>query len=110
MAAVSGVATDVAARYDSLGEDVGSVVTLGCGDKQLLEDFCQDLDAVDIGLEWVGPIRVSPPLFRDTRGPKPSQRLPSGSPMSRRHKRPAGSRQVPRSSSSPNAWGTPRPA
>jgi hypothetical protein len=70
MAAVSGVATDVAVRYDSLGEDAGSVVTLGCGDKQLLEDFCQDLDAVDIGLEWVGPIRVSPPLFRDTGGAK----------------------------------------
>lgn len=68
MAAVSGVATDVAVRYDLLGDDAGSVVTLGCGDKQLLEEFCQDLDAVDIGLEWVGPIRVSSPRVRDTQG------------------------------------------
>lgn len=66
MAAVSGVASDVGVRYDSLGNEEGSVVTLGCGDKQLLEEFCQDLDAVDIGLEWVGPIRVSSPLIRDT--------------------------------------------
>jgi len=68
MLAASGVATDVAVRYDAMGEDSGFVVTLGCGDKHLLEEFCQDLDAVDIGLEWVGPIRVSPPLFRGTLG------------------------------------------
>lgn len=66
MAAVSGVASDVGVRYDTLGNEEGSVVTLGCGDKQLLEEFCQDLDAVDIGLEWVGPTRVSSPLVRDT--------------------------------------------
>ncbi len=66
MAAVSGVASDVGVRYESLGDEEGSVVTLGCGDKQLLEEFCQDLDAVAIGLEWVGPIRVSSPLVRDT--------------------------------------------
>ena len=67
MVAVSGVGTDVAVCYESLGEDVGTVVTLGCADKQLLEEFCQDLDVVDIGLGWVGPIRVSSPLVRDTR-------------------------------------------
>jgi len=110
MAAVSGVATDVAVRYDSLGEDAGSVVTLGCGDKQLLKDFCEDLDAVDIGLEWVGRSGSARRCSATPAGPKPSQRLPSGSPMSRRHKRPAGNRQVPRSSSSPNASDTPRPA
>jgi len=66
MLAVSGVASDVAVRYNALGEDAGFVVTLGCGDKQMLEDFCQDLAAVDLGLEWVGPIRVGQPLFRDT--------------------------------------------
>lgn len=110
MAAVSGVASDVGVRYESLGDEEGSVVTLGCGDKRLLEEFCQDLDAVAIGLEWVGPIRVSSPLVRDTQGPKPSQRLPPGSPRPRRHKLRAGSRRVPRSLSSPNAWGTPRPA
>lgn len=68
MAAVSGVASDVGVRYESLGDEEGSVVTFGCGDKQLLEEFCQDLDAVAIGLEWVGPIRVSSPLVRDTQG------------------------------------------
>ena len=68
MAAVSGVATDVGVRYNSLGDEEGSVVTLGCGDEQLLEEFCQDLEAVDIGLEWVGPIRVRSPLVRDTQG------------------------------------------
>ncbi len=55
MVAVSGVATDVGVRCDSLGDEEETVVTLGCGDKQLLEEFCQDLDAVAIGLEWVGP-------------------------------------------------------
>lgn len=68
MAAVSGVAADMGVRYDSLGDEEGTVVTLGCGDKQLLEEFCQDLDAVDIGLEWVGPIRVSSPLLRANHG------------------------------------------
>lgn len=68
MAAVSGVASDVGVRYESLGDEEGSVVTFGCGDKQLLEEFCQDLDAVATGLEWVGPIRVSSPLVRDTQG------------------------------------------
>jgi len=68
MVAASGVATDVTVRYDSMGDDVGFVVTLGCGDKQLLEEFCQDLDAVDIGLEWAGPIRVSPLGRGATRG------------------------------------------
>lgn len=68
MAAVSGVATDVGVRRDSLGDEEETVVTLGCGDKQLLEEFCQDLDAVDNGLEWVGPIRVSSPLLRANHG------------------------------------------
>jgi len=68
MAAVAGVAFDVGVRYDSLGDEERSVVTLGWGDKQLLDEFCQDLDAVGIGLEWVGPIRVSSPLARDTQG------------------------------------------
>jgi len=68
MVATSGVATDVTVRYDSMGDDVGFVVTLGCGDKHLLEEFCQDLDAVDLGLEWAGPIRVSPLGSGATRG------------------------------------------
>lgn len=68
MVAVSGVATEVAVRTDSLGAEVGLVVTLGCGDKPLLEEFCQDLDAVAIGLEWVGPIRVGSPSVRHTQG------------------------------------------
>lgn len=40
MVAVSGVATDVRVRCDSLGDGEETVVTLGCGDKQLLEEFC----------------------------------------------------------------------
>mgnify|MGYP000986080275 CR=1 FL=1 len=43
------------------------MVTLGCADKQLLDDFCQDLDAVDIGLRWVEPIPFNSPLVRNTR-------------------------------------------
>lgn len=40
MAAVSGVDTDVGVHYDSLGDEEGSVVTIGCGDKRLLQEFC----------------------------------------------------------------------
>jgi hypothetical protein len=68
MVAASGVATEVAVRYDAMGDEGGFVVTLGCYDKQLLEEFCQDLGVVDIGLDWAGPIRVSSPLLRATRG------------------------------------------
>lgn len=71
MAAISGVATNVAVRYDSLGEDVGTVVTLGCADKQLLDDFCQDLDAVDIGSNWWGRSASTRPYSATPAGPTP---------------------------------------
>jgi hypothetical protein len=64
MVAASGVASDVAVRYNSLGGEGGYLVTLGCANKQLLDQFCQDLDAVDIGLEWGGPIRARPQARR----------------------------------------------
>lgn len=67
MVAVSGVAIDVGVSCDPLGDEVGYVLTLGCADKPLLEQFGPDVDAVDIGPEWVRSEPARCERFRDRR-------------------------------------------
>lgn len=67
MLAASGASGRVTANYLPLGDDVGLLVTLGCADRQILERFCDEVDAVDLAVEW-RPFRATSPQLRDTTG------------------------------------------
>jgi hypothetical protein len=67
MLAASGASGRISANYLPLGDDVGLLVTLGCADQRVLGEFCDEVDAVDLAVEW-RPIRATSPLLRDTTG------------------------------------------